>query len=72
MKVVHIETRATGSRVYLRTSNRDYMAAVMPNGEIIAVDIASKLSEGFWRCNRFNRDRYPRRITDAVRQALAH
>lgn len=71
MKVVNVETRATGSRVFLRSKNRDYMAAVYPDGQIIAVDIASKLSEGFWWCNRFNRDRYPRRITETVKQALA-
>lgn len=72
MKIVNIETSAAGSRVFLRSSNRDYLAAVKPDGSIIAVDIASKLSEGFWWCNRFNRDRYPQRITEAVRQALAH
>ncbi len=72
MHIVHIESRATGSRVFLRSKNRDYMAAVKPDGRIIAVDIASKLSEGFWWCNRFNHDRFPRRITEAVHKALAH
>jgi hypothetical protein len=73
MKFVHVETRPSGSRVELQSRNRTYMAIVMPDGEIIRLDVEYPYSAGrYWRVDRFSRRGIPRRVQDAVRKALQH
>ena len=78
MEIVRVETKATGSRVFLRLHKRQYMAAVKPDGEIVAVDVErldpvwnAATGHSYFMCDRFSRG-YPKRIIEAVRSRLAN